>query len=96
MPAAAFDGWRIEAATPVKSKSSTFDYISFDPGTNHLFLGHRKEGLQVFDPATKQLVKTITGTEAHSSNGALIIPEFDLGVSNNEDGTLTPFKLSDA
>ena len=93
-PANAFDGWRIEAATVLKSKTATFDYISFDPGTNHVFLGHRKEGLQVFDPATKQLVKTIAGTEAHSSNGALIIPEFDLGVISNEDGTVMPFKLS--
>ncbi|CAM5761475.1 hypothetical protein LMIY3S_00151 [Labrys miyagiensis] len=28
------------------------------------------------------------------SYGAVLIPEFDLGISNNEDGTITPFKLS--
>ena len=31
---------------------------------------------------------------AASSNGATLMPKFDLGVSNNQDGTFTPFMLS--
>jgi hypothetical protein len=93
-PVFAFDGWHQESATTIPSKNSGFDYISFDAKNNHLFLGHRKEGLQVFDVASKKLVKTLDGTPEHSSNGALLLPEHDLGVSNNEDGTITPFKLS--
>jgi DNA-binding beta-propeller fold protein YncE len=93
-PALAFDGWHQVSATTIEGKPSTFDYISFDAATNHLFLGHRKEGLQVFDPAARKLVTTIGDTTAHSSNGATLMPEFDLGIANNEDGTITPFKLS--
>ena len=93
-PAAAFDGWHQESAVTLESKTATFDYITYDSGTNHIFLGHRKEGLQVYDPAAKKIVKVVGDTAAHSANGAVLIPEFDLGISNNEDGTLTPFKLS--
>src|SRR3954447_26554554 len=90
----ALDGWRVESTTPVTATTPGFDYISYDASTNKVFLGHRKEGLQVFDPASNKVVKVIDGTQAHSGNSALLVPEFDLGLSNNQDGTITPFKLS--
>jgi hypothetical protein len=93
-PAFAADGWHQESATAIPSKNAGFDYISFDGKGNRVFLGHRKEGLQIFDVTNKKLVKTLEGTAEHSSNGALLLPEHDLGISNNEDGTITPFKLS--
>jgi WD40 repeat protein len=93
-PAFAFDGWHQESATAIPSKNAGYDYISHDANSNRLFLGHRKEGLQIFDVANKKLIKTLDGTPEHSSNGALLLPEHDLGISNNEDGTITPFKLS--
>ncbi len=92
--ASAFDGWHLENATTIEGKASTFDYISYDQSTNRVFLGHRKEGLQVFDPVTRKIIKVIENTANHSSNGGLLIPDLDLGISNNEDGTITPFKLS--
>ena len=94
MPAAAFDGWHLESAVTIPGKTAAFDYITFDGAANRLFLGHRKEGLQVFDLASNKVVKVIGNTAASSSNGAVLMPEFDLGISNNEDGTITPFKLS--
>lgn len=93
-PAFAFDGWHQESATAIPSKNAGYDYISYDAQNNRLFLGHRKEGLQIFDVANKKLIKALDGTPDHSSNGALLLPEHDLGISNNEDGTITPFKLS--
>ncbi len=93
-PAYAFDGWHQESATTVASKNAGYDYISFDAKTNRLFIGHRGEGLQVFDFATKKIIQVINGTSAHSSNGGLLMPEFDLGIANNEDGTIIPFKMS--
>jgi len=92
--ASALDGWRQESATTIEGKPSAFDYIGLDRGANRLFLGHRKEGLQIFDPAARKLIATLGDTAAHSSDGATLMPEFDLGISNNEDGTITPFKLS--
>jgi hypothetical protein len=93
-PAMAFDGWHQSSATTIESKGSAWDYISFDAAANRLFIGHRKEGLQVFDLASGKVTKTIDGTPEASSNGATLIPEFDLGISSNENGTITPFKLS--
>ena len=93
-PAMAFDGWRQQSATVIEGKASGFDYITFDATKNRLFLGRRKDGLQVFDIASRTIVKTIDGTAEHSSNGALLLPEFDLGISTNEDGTIIPFVLS--
>ena len=93
-PAFAFDGWHTENVTMLPSKTAGYDYITYDSGTKHVFLGHRKEGLQVFDPATHTIVATLAGTAEHSANGATIIPEMDLGVVNHEDGSYMPFKLS--
>ena len=94
-PAArAFDGWHVIQATTIAGPGGAWDYVNLDTTHNRLFIGHRRLGLQVFDLTTRKLVATIAGTAAASSNGATLMPEFDLGVSNNEDGTLTPFKLS--
>ncbi len=93
-PAWAYDGWHLEHAVTIDGKASGWDYVSFDQGTDHVFLGHRKEGLQVYDPKTMKVVKVIAGTLEASSNGAVVIPDLDLGISNNENGTIIPFKLS--
>ena len=94
VPVLAFDGWHLESASTIEGKGSAWDYLSLDEAKGRLFIGHRAEGLQVFDLAAKKLIKTIAGTEKASSNGALLLPEFDLGISNNEDGTITPFVMS--
>ena len=90
----AFDGWHLEASTAIPGKGSGWDYVSLDATNNRLFLGRRGAGLQVFDIATGKMIKVIGNTAADSSNGASLMPEFDLGVSYNENGTLTPFRLS--
>jgi hypothetical protein len=93
-PAFAFDGWHTESVTFIASKTSDWDYVNYDAVTKRLFLGHRKEGLQVYDPATRKLVTTIPGTPGHSSDGITLISEMDLGIINNQDGTFMPLKLS--
>lgn len=93
-PVYAFDGWRLESAVAIPGKNSAWDYVSLDAAANHLFIGRRGNGLQVFDLASGKVIKTIENTAANSSNGATVIAEFDLGVSYNENGTLTPFRLS--
>lgn len=94
VPAAAFDGWHLEQATVIEGKGSAWDYVALDSAHDRLFIGHRKEGLQVFDLNTRKVVKLIDGTTAASSDGATLVPEHDLGISNNEDGTIIPFRLS--
>lgn len=90
----ALDGWKLENSSAIPGKNSAWDYVSLDAAHNHLFIGRRGNGLQVYDLSSKKVVKTIEHTAANSSNGATLIPEFDLGLSYNENGTLTPFKLS--
>lgn len=90
----AFDGWQLESTTPIAGKGSSWDYLALDEKRDRLFIGHRAEGLRVFDLHSKKIIKVIAQTEAASSNGATLMPEFDLGVSNNQNGTLTPFRLS--
>lgn len=90
----AFDGWKLESSTAIPGKNSAWDYVSLDAANNHLFIGRRGNGLQVFDITLGKVTKVIGNTAANSSNGALLVPEFDLGLSYNENGTLTPFKLS--
>ena len=90
--AQAFDGYRLESATTLKNKGGGWDGVSLDQERGKLYIGLRKEGLQVFDLKTKKVVRTIAGTEG--SSGGTLIPDFDLGISNNAAGSITPFKLS--
>jgi hypothetical protein len=90
----AFDGWKLENSTAIPGKNSAWDYVSLDVANNHLFIGRRSNGLQAYDIASGKVIKVIGNTAANSSNGAVLIPEFDMGLSYNENGTLTPFKLS--
>jgi len=94
LPAAAFDGWHLENATAIPGKGSAWDYVSLDAARGHLFLGRRGSGLQVYDIATQKAIAVIGTTAAESSNGATIMADLDLGISYNENGSITPFKLS--
>lgn len=90
----AFDGWKLESSAAIPGKNSAWDYVSLDAVHNRLFIGRRGNGLQVYDLASQTVIQTVAHTAANSSNGATLVPEFDLGLSYNENGTLTPFKLS--
>jgi hypothetical protein len=91
-PAVAFDGYHLESSTMIEGKGVGYDYLTLDPSGKYLYIGHRGEGLQVFDLAAKRVVSTIANSDG--SNGGTLIAEFDLGISNNETGSITPFKLS--
>lgn len=85
-PAIAFDGRHLIASTTVASSIAGWNYIAYEGTSKKLFVGHRKEGLKVFDPATQSLLGVVSDTPAHSANGATFAPEFDLGISNNGVG----------
>ncbi len=88
----AYDGYHLQSVLNVPSKGLAWDYVTMDAATGRVFVGHRKEGLQVFDMNAGKMIATLDKTEG--SNAATLMAEFDLGVSNNDNGTLTPFKLS--
>lgn len=88
----AADDYHLRREVVVPGPGSGWDYLTFDPVQSRLYVGHRAEGLQVFDTAHDFKMTVVDKTAR--SNGAMLMPEFDLGVSHNGDGTLTEFKLS--
>ena len=55
-PAVAFDGWHLEEATAIPGRAGAWDYLSLDAARGRLFIGRRKDGLQVFDLGRRQLL----------------------------------------
>ncbi len=90
--AIARDGYHLESVINLPSKGSSWDYVSIDAAKGYLYIGHRKENLQIVDLKTQKLVAAMDKTE--SSNGATLMSDLDMGVSNNSNGTLTPFVIS--
>jgi DNA-binding beta-propeller fold protein YncE len=90
-PMYASDGNHLKREIHIPSNGGGFDYVTYAAGK--LYIGHRPEGLQVVnlsgDPNVVDVDKTAT------SNGATVAPELDLGFSENGNGTVTVFKLSD-
>lgn len=90
-PALALDGIHLKSETTVPSAGSGFDYVTYADGK--LYVGHRLEGLQVFDVANGFKMTPVASTK--SSNGATVATDLGLGFSGNGDGTMTVFKLAD-
>jgi hypothetical protein len=90
-PVFASDGNHLKREIHVPSDGGGFDYVTYANGK--LYIGHRPEGLQVVDLSGEGKVTTVDRTA--TSNGATVAPELDLGFSENGNGTLTIFKLSD-
>lgn len=95
LPASAWasDDYHLRREIAVPGAGSGWDYLTYEPERSRLYVGHRLEGLQVFDTAHD--FKKTTVEKTARSNGAMLMPEFDLGASHNGDGTLTLFRLSD-
>ncbi len=90
-PALALDGVHLKQEIAVPSDGASFDYVTY--GDGKLYVGHRPEGLQVFDIANGFKMTPVASTKG--SNGATLAPDLGLGFSENGDGTVTVFKLAD-
>ncbi len=67
-----------------------WDYITYDPASNRLFIGHNS-AIYVVDAATGKKLGEVPANGAH---GAAIIPDKGLGFSSNgRAGTVTVFDL---
>ena len=84
--------YRLESATAIPGASPAWDYVSIDPARSYLFIGRRKDGIQVYDIAARKVIRKIDNSEG--ANGAVLVPEFDRGYTANEDGSTTIFELS--
>src|SRR3979490_1730149 len=62
---------------PLPGDTSRYDYLSFDPTSNRMYIAHLGQGvIHVFDTQTKQLVGTVD--RVPGVHGVLALPE--LGV----------------
>ena len=87
----AVDGYHLAREVAVPGEGAAYDYVQFLDG--RLFVGHRPDGLQVFDTVHDFAMTTVDASKG--SNGATLMPDLGLGVSHNTDGTLTVFTLAD-
>ena len=83
--------YHLKREVPVASEGAAFDYVVYRAGK--LFVGHRPDGLQVFDTGHDFTMTTIA--DSKGSNGATLMDDLGLGVSHNTDGTLTVFNIDD-
>jgi len=68
-----------------------WDYISYEPNSNRLFVGHSTE-ITVIDAGTGQKIGSVPAVGAH---GATAVPDKNLGFSTNgRAGTVTVFDLT--
>lgn len=59
---------------PLPGDTSRYDYLSFDPTTNRMYIAHLGQGVvHVFDTAAEQLIGTIE--DVPGVHGVLVVPE---------------------
>lgn len=91
--AAAAPFYRLESALTIPSASlPNWDYLTFDPSRDVLFIARRDDGILIYDAKQKKITGTIKNTKG--GNATTLVPEFDRGYVTNTDGSLTIFQLS--
>ncbi len=66
---------QLVARVPLSGASVRFDYASFDPGSNKLYIAHMDASqLLVFDVRRRKIVKTLPALGVH---GVIAVPELD-------------------
>jgi YVTN family beta-propeller protein len=91
-------GWAAEKAVPEFKRATAFtlggeggwDYVTYDPSANRLFVAHGKE-IVVVDAASGKRVAAIPADGAH---GTALVPAVNRGFSTNgRAGTVTVFDM---
>lgn len=84
--------YRLQSAVTLKSTAPNWDYVTFEPARDYLYIGRRGDGVGVFNVKTQQLIATIE--QSQEANATVLAAPFDRGYTINEDGTSTIFQLS--
>ena len=85
--------YQLESALMIPSSNvPNWDYLSFDPSRNYVYIARREDGILTYDAAAGKVVGKLENTEG--GNSATIVPEFDRIYVTNEDGTLTVVQRS--
>ena len=85
--------YRLESALTIPSASlPNWDYLTFDPSRDVLYIARRDDGILIYDTKAKKITGTIANTKG--GNATTLVPEFDRGYVTTTDGSLTIFQLS--
>lgn len=84
--------YRLQSELALKGATPSWDYLSFEPGRKHLFIGRRAAGVTVVDTVTGQVIGEIAN--AKGANAALPVAALDRGYTANGDGSTTVFALT--
>jgi hypothetical protein len=90
--AAAAPSLRLEKVVTIPGSATGWDYNSLDQQHGHIFIAHRKDGLQVYDVASGKVLQTVA--DSANANTSALAPEFDLGIAGTTDGYIVVFSLS--
>jgi hypothetical protein len=90
--AASAEPYKLESIVTLPGPSPAWDYLSFDPTRDYLFIGRRAQGVTVYDTTARRVVGHIENSEG--ANVATLVPVADRGFTANEDGSTTVFQLS--
>lgn len=90
--ASGFPNYHLTKVIPVRGTGSSWDYIAFDPQGNRLFVGHRLDGVEVFDINHNFRMSKVPGST--NANGVLFAPQVGLGIATDNNGYLDAFRLS--
>ncbi len=89
---ASFPKYHLTKTIPVRSTSSSWDYVAYDPTGNRLFVGHRLDGVEAFDIAHGFKMTKVPDTIG--VNGVALAPQLGLAIAAGKSGYLTVFRLS--
>lgn len=85
--------YRLESALTIKSTHApAWDYLTYDPSRDCLYIARRDDGILIYDTKVQQVTGVIENSLG--GNSTILVPEFDRGYVINLDGSTTVFQLS--
>ncbi len=83
--------YRLQSAVTLPGPVGGWDYISFDPARDYLFLNRRAQGVTVYNADTHKVVAQIANSKG--ANSTTLVPALNRGFTSNGDGSTTIFNL---
>lgn len=85
--------YQLEYALNIPSPNvPSWDYLSFDPTHNYVYIARREDGILIYDTVAKKVIGSLPNTVG--GNSTTLVPELDRIFVTNGDGTLTVIQQS--
>lgn len=85
--------YQLESTLTIESPNApNWDYLTFDPSHDYLYIARREDGILIYDTKAKRVTGAIDDTVG--GNATTLVHEFDRGYVTNLDGSTTVFQIS--